>query len=465
LHNILDSCCLCCQSKKNKKKRAKAKVKAKEQKEAAAAASSGTQVSSSSADSSQASPAPSPANQVPHDLLKMFERQTIQPRNNNEQHRFWDTQPVPKMGERIEGGGQLDVEKSVEEVRQTPYPLPAAYEWSHLDVKDDYQLGELYKLLTENYVEDDDNMFRFDYSREFLQWALLSPGYKIEWHVGVREKGELVAFISGIPAKMRVYEQEMWMAEINFLCVHKKLRTKRMAPVLIKEVTRRVNVENIWQAVYTAGVVLPKPISTSRYYHRSLNPKKLIEAGFSRLGPRISMKMTIRLYQLPPMPHIKGIRPMEKKDIPSACKLLKDYLMKFDLAMQFSEEEFEHWLMPRPEVIEAFVVTDSNGKVTDLCSFYNLPSSIIGNKKHSNLKAAYSFYNVATTVTFKELMQDGLILAKQRGFDVFNALDIMENKSFLEELKFGIGDGHLQYYLYNWGCQEMPSQKIGLVLL
>lgn len=54
------------------------------------------------------------------------------------------------------------------------------------------------------------------------------------------------------------------MAEINFLCVHKKLRSKRMAPVLIKEITRRVNLEGIFQAVYTAGVVLPKPVGTCR---------------------------------------------------------------------------------------------------------------------------------------------------------------------------------------------------------
>lgn len=55
------------------------------------------------------------------------------------------------------------------------------------------------------------------------------------------------------------------MVEINFLCVHKRLRSKRVAPVLIKEITRRVNLEGIFQAVYTAGVLLPKPISICRY--------------------------------------------------------------------------------------------------------------------------------------------------------------------------------------------------------
>ena len=57
--------------------------------------------------------------------------------------------------------------------------------------------------------------------------------------------------------------------------------SKRLAPVLIKEVTRRVNLQNRWQAVYTAGVVLPKPVARCQYFHRSINPKKLFEVGHS----------------------------------------------------------------------------------------------------------------------------------------------------------------------------------------
>jgi hypothetical protein len=47
-----------------------------------------------------------------------------------------------------------------------------------------------------------------------------------------------------------------------------------------------VNARGIWQAAYTAGVVLPKPLATAQYWHRSLNPKKLIGVGFSRLAVR-----------------------------------------------------------------------------------------------------------------------------------------------------------------------------------
>jgi glycylpeptide N-tetradecanoyltransferase len=50
------------------------------------------------------------------------------------------------------------------------------FEWFNINVKDDKEVKSLYKLLTKNYVEDDDNMFRFDYSIEFLRWALTPPG-------------------------------------------------------------------------------------------------------------------------------------------------------------------------------------------------------------------------------------------------------------------------------------------------
>ncbi|KAH3715920.1 hypothetical protein DPMN_058636 [Dreissena polymorpha] len=37
----------------------------------------------------------------------------------------------------------------------------------------------------------------------------------------------------------------------------------------------------------------------------------------------------------------------------------------------------------------------------------------------------------------------------------------MQNKQFLDKLKFGIGDGNLQYYLYNWRCTQMEPYQVG----
>uniref|UniRef100_A0A671SCF8 Glycylpeptide N-tetradecanoyltransferase n=2 Tax=Sinocyclocheilus anshuiensis TaxID=1608454 RepID=A0A671SCF8_9TELE len=258
--------------------------------------------------------------------------------------------------------------------------------------------------------------------------------------------------------------REKMMVEINFLCVHKKLRSKRVAPVLIREITRRVNLEGIFQAVYTAGVVLPKPVGTCRYWHRSLNPRKLIEVKFSHLSRNMTMQRTMKLYRLPEAPKTSGLRPMTVKDVPAVHRLLKEYLSLFNLVPVMSPEEVQHWLLPQENIIDTYVVENSDGKLTDLLSFYTLPSTIMNHPVHHSLKAAYSFYNVHTTTTLLDLMGDALILAKAKGFDVFNALDLMENKTFLEKLKFGIGDGNLQYYLYNWKCPSMGSEKVGLVL-
>lgn len=129
----------------------------------------------------------------------------------------------------------------------------------------------------------------------------MPPGWRKDWHCGLRvtKSKKLVAFIGAIPCKMQVRDKCVEMVEINFLCVHKQLRSKRVTPVLVKEITRRVNLTGIFQAAFTAGVVLPKPITTSRYWHRSLNPKKLIECGFSSLSHKMTQKMTIKLYSLP----------------------------------------------------------------------------------------------------------------------------------------------------------------------
>lgn len=63
-------------------------------------------------------------------------------------------------------------------------------------------------------------------------------------------------------------------------------------------------------------------------------------------------------------------------------------------------------------------------------------------------------------------MNDMLIAAKKKGYDVFNALDVMQNETFLKELKFGPGDGQLHYYLYNYRIRHgLKPSELGLVLL
>jgi len=92
----------------------------------------------------------------------------------------------------------------------------------------------------------------------------------------------------------------------------------------------------------------------------------------------------------------------------------------------YSDEEFAHWFLPRPNIIDCYVVekpsaaagtpngaVTSDSPITDMISFYTLPSTIMSHPTYNSLKAAYSFYNVANTTTWVDLMGDALVLAKK----------------------------------------------------
>ncbi|KKY39155.1 putative glycylpeptide n-tetradecanoyltransferase [Diaporthe ampelina] len=397
-------------------------------------------------------------------------------------YKFWKTQPVPRFDEEMPKDfkeGPLKVQ-TVDDVPKEPPKLGIeGFEWVTMDLTNDDEIKEVYQLLNGHYVEDDESMFRFNYGTAILKWALMSPGWSAEWHVGIRDcrlstKKPLVAFISAVPVNLRVRNNIIRTSEVNFLCVHKKLRNKRLTPILIKEVTRRSNLQEIWQGVYTAGIVLPKPVSTCRYYHRALDWKKLYDIGFSPLPPNSKPEWQIRKYTLPEKTTTKGLREMTKKDVPAVHKLMKKYVNRFDMAPEWDEDEVAHWLLqPRGEgdeqVVWSYVVEDEDHRITDFFSFYNLESTVINNPRHKVVRVAYLFYygtevglaapfnKAATKERLNELVHDALILAKRARFDVFNALSLMDNTLFLEQQKFGPGDGQLHYYLFNYRAKPITG--------
>ena len=86
--------------------------------------------------------------------------------------KFWDTQPVPQLDAQIPAGVNepIQADLSIDDIKSDSFSLPDGFKWVELDLDNKDELSELYTLLYDNYVEDDDNMFRFDYSSDFLKW-------------------------------------------------------------------------------------------------------------------------------------------------------------------------------------------------------------------------------------------------------------------------------------------------------
>ena len=423
-----------------------------------------------------------------------------------DKHEFWSNQPVQTVYDLVETDDfNRPVEvKNVSDIREEPLPLPPGFEWSELDLTKDETALELYKLLKGHYVEDSHGEFRFDYSIPFLKWALNPPGYFPEWIVGVRDttKGNLYACITGIPVHMTVLGKPILMAEINFLCAHKQLRANRIAPVLIREITRRVNRHNIWQAVYTAGKTLPTPVGTACYHHRNLNPRKLIDIGFSYKPEGKTFAQLQKLHKFNHKSYLDNFRAMTDNDVPAVTHLLNAHLATYKVHISFSEAEVKHFFLPDVAgVVYSYVVDTGEGAgadVTDFASFYALNSTALkfepdnaeeaqkmatdpkyskqnkfGNEVkpgYNKVNAAYCYYTVVKGGDYDRhclLMKSLMSHANERGHDVFNMVEVLQHKRLTQEpgLMFKSGSGRLAHYLYNWRCPGMDAEDIGIILV
>ena len=348
-----------------------------------------------------------------------------------ESYKFWQTQPVPRFGDTVEKPDGEIKKVDPDKVPKEPRELLEGFTWVTMDLDKAAEITEVYELLNGHYVEDDAAQFRLSYSASFFNWALKAPGWKKDWHVGVRatKSKKLIAFISAIPVQIRIREQKFTASEVNFLCIHKKLRSKRLAPILIEEITRRSNLVGVFQGLYTGGQVLPKPLSSCRYFHRAIDWNKLYECGFAGLPAGSTKQRQLTRTFIPSTTALSGFRSMQRKDIPAVHDLLTRYMDKFSFAPEFSLDEIEHWLYYDPkqstddQMVWGYVV-EHNGKITDFMTFYRLDSSIIGNNKHDNIKAAYLYYYASETAflddggkTLKErlnaLVLDTLVMAKK----------------------------------------------------
>jgi glycylpeptide N-tetradecanoyltransferase len=218
----------------------------------------------------------------------------------------------------------------------------------------------------------------------------------------------------------------------------------------------------VYQAIYTAGVTLPTPVCISQYYHYPLNVKKLIDIGFWNINLRTTISQNIKLYRLGNC--VTKLKPLEDTHCIDTCKLLNGYLEKFKLHMNFDIEEFKHWFMGRDNVIQSYIV-ENNNEITDMVSFYIVPSTILNHHKHKILNVGYLYYYVSTKTPLAQLVNDILIIAKDKNIDVFNCLNIHDNMMFIDKLKFKVGDGDLKYYLYNWITTPFDPNENGMVLL
>ena len=195
--------------------------------------------------------------------------------NIKQEYKFWDTQPMPKMNEIISREGEIvsslnDLDNSIQA------KLPDGFEWDLLNLRDSTVRTEVAKFLEIFY--NNDLQFQQQFTNEFLDWLLINEKYVPEMSVGVRISSNkvLIGFICGKVVKLQLNSKIVDTVETSMLCVHPKLRQKRLTPVLIKELCRQVEKLGYKQGVFKSDKLVPSPMVKVNYYHRAINVASLI---------------------------------------------------------------------------------------------------------------------------------------------------------------------------------------------
>ncbi|QKF93738.1 myristoyl-CoA:protein N-myristoyltransferase [Fadolivirus algeromassiliense] len=378
-------------------------------------------------------------------------------------YKFWNTQPTTKLKEIVSLDGPVNKENN-QSSQQEPYKLPDDFQWVNLNMSNETDRNNLSEFLDKCYVEDKEKMFRLHYSPDFINWM-----YKDTNHIGVgitvKKNNLLVATICGKIVKMQVNKNKLDMVEVNFLCVHPKLRNKRLSPILIKELTRQFNLKGFYYATFTDSNYLPTPIYSSQYYHRAINLNTLLDTGFTTLDKNTNLSNVKKTLKLPDTFLINKFVKLDPIHLDQCYDLYNKYMDKYNYHHIFTKNEFSNLFLDN-KFVHCYVVLDDDDNVLDFISYYIMNSRVISkNTNHEFIRRGVLFYYTCTHETCYRLVRDILIAARNNNIDVFDALDIMENQYILKELKFEEGTGTVNYYLYNWKIKPLKSQQIATILM
>lgn len=361
-------------------------------------------------------------------------------------HKFWSTQPINGDDE-----GPIEIPTNIP---TTPYELQNNNYFVDLT---ESNINEIYDFLYLNYAEDHSQNFRLNYSKNFILWQINNLKKREGYIIGVRNNSEkLIGFVHIREHDLFIKGKGVKAVSVNYLCLAKELRGKYYAPIIIKEATRRANLNGIYQAVFTGATILPQTFVAAKYYHRLLNVDELIEKDFC--DPNIKEKLPVKyLYVTHKMRNNTVIA--SREDLVEAYELVVKKCRTFHIYEDHTLDDFIYNHKTQDDVVYS-LVNKINNKVLSFVSFFIINTLVVN--KDKVIKTAYLHYHAG--INSLEMISDALAHAKDMGCELFNLLDFMDNHAFILPLGFREGDMNLNYYLFNYQVKNITKGDIHLSL-
>ena len=253
------------------------------------------------------------------------------------QQKYWPTQAV-----------SVNKNNPIELINNKPFekksqPLMEGFEFKTLTLRN---LDDIHSLLLNHYIEDDEHIIRLAYSKDFLYWYLkLIPEGFI---VGLIFNKKLVGLVTATMIDMDIYDKQISMPYVNFLCINSKLRGLNLAPVMIDEIRSRLHKNNVGYAFFTGtkkvttSFLMTKMLSIPLDYN---NLKKVCFIPNDMKEPEVDDEVSPD-YNL----HL-----MTKSDIKSVALGLQSHSAKYKIKPIMSEKFVENFMLPKKNIVYSFV--------------------------------------------------------------------------------------------------------------
>lgn len=366
-------------------------------------------------------------------------------------HKFWNTQPVVKSTEVVSldkpYGGEIELSEEVK--------LQDDFEWFTPDLNDELEVEKICLFLNTHYSNA--ILLKTHYTPSFLKHYL--GGDNLFLGIRVKTNKIIVSFVAGTINKMQVGKYVEQFVDVNLLCVYPKLRNKNLASLIIKELKRRVNLQNYKYGIFTTEDYLLKPIASIQYFNRPINIKKLIDIKYIKPTGQVKIEDIEKTMELPAN-KLDNFVVMQEEHIISALNKLNRYLSRYNLHPIFDEVEFRR-IFYNNEHVQSFAMLDDNKSVIDFISYYVITKEVVGHDTY--IKTGFLYYYSSTVETVLKLIKNVLICARNNNIDLFHAFNIMENPSVIHDLMFEQSQLNYHYYLYNWKMKPLDVNQIGKI--
>jgi hypothetical protein len=309
---------------------------------------------------------------------------------NMKKHNFWDNQSVSR--------NSILVKK--EEYNSTI--LPNNYEWDNFKIDFNF-----YNFLLDNYVNNE------IYTYDRLKWIFDKVKTKYNIKIIKKSDNKVIGTITGRVIKIYIYDKIKECIYVDFLCIDKEYRNKRLAPLLISKILE-ITANNNYE--FTIFKIDNKPLPfdfigkyTYYYYNLIEYPYKFIKKNtISRFDITLENVETVYKY------YIEYINQNNSK-----------------LNKMYDLESFGNEFVSQENLVYGSYF-EKNKEIIGISLIINT-KYIIDNSSVNTAELQYLFTNNDNIIPIINIL---LLTCKNLEFIYFISLDIMNNDKFINEFKF-----------------------------